>query len=129
MKSKNIFIGTIKKCKNLYWYEQYGDEQYIGDFIIGQTEIGTIHRYVDIIDEKAILIKVGESKYIWVDLLTNKIEEVLVNLGISINTIGTTPSCDNDLFVDEKTLEPYFKNKNDNLSIKKVKSLVSPLKR
>ena len=128
MQSKNIFIGTIKKCKNLYWYEKYGDEHYFGDFRIGNCEIGTTHKYIDIIDEKAILIKVGESKYIWVDLLTNKIEEVLVNLGISMNTIGTTPSYDGDLFVDEKTIQPAFKDNKNNLSIKKVKSLVKTFK-
>jgi len=74
------------------------------------------------------LIKVGESKYIWVDLLTNKIEEVLVNLGISINTIGTTPSYDDDLFVDEKTIQPVLKDNKNNLSVKKVKSLVKTFK-
>ena len=59
MKSKNIFIGTIKKCNSLYWYKQYGNEKYIGDFKIGRTEIGTIHRYFDIID-KIWVIKMNE---------------------------------------------------------------------
>ena len=49
MQSQNIFIGTIKKCKNLYWYEKYGDEHYFGDFQIGHCEIGTIYKYVDIL--------------------------------------------------------------------------------
>lgn len=125
MKSKNIFIGTVKKCKNLYCYKQYGDEKYFGDFRIGSTEIGTIHRYTDIIDEKAILIKVNEEKYIWIDLLT-KADEVLVNLGIPINIIKTFPTCDGALFVDKKTLKPYFENNiNNNLNIKKIKSLKS----
>ena len=128
MQSKNIFIGTIKKCKNLYWYEKYGDEYYFGDFRIGHCEVGTTHKYVDIIDEKAILIKVGESKYIWDDLLANKIEEILVNLGISMNTIRTIPSYDGDLFVDEKTIKHAFKDNKNNLSIKKVKSLVTTFK-
>lgn len=101
---------------------------YIGDFKIGRTEIGTIHRYSDIIDKEAILIKVNEEKYIWIDLLTNKTEKFLVNLGIPIKTIGIFPTSDNQLFVDKETLKPYFKN-NNNLSIKKVKSLVSTLKR
>ena len=128
MQGKNIFIGTIKKCKNLYWYEKYGDEHYFGDFSIGNCEIGTMYKYVDIIDEKAILIKVGESKYIWVDSLTNKIEEFLVNLGISINIIRTNPSYDGDWFIDEKTVKPSFKDNKSNLSIKKVKSLTKTFK-
>jgi len=123
MQRKNIFIGTIKRCNDLYFYRKYGDEHYFGDFRMGHCEIGSTHKYVDTINEKAILIKVDKSNYIWVDLITNKIEEVLVNLGISVNTINTIPSYDGDLFVDEKTLEPAFKDNKNRISIKKVKSL------
>lgn len=127
MKSKNVFIGTIKKCKDLYYYEKYGDEHYFGDFRTERCAMGTIHRYVDVIDENAVLIKVGESKYIWVDLSKNKIEEFLVNLGIAINTIETTPYQNGDLFVDENTLQSVFKE-NKKMSIKKVKSLIGTSK-
>lgn len=123
MKSKNIFIGTIKECKNLYWYERCGDEQYVSDFKIGRTQIGTIHKYVDIIDKEAILIRINEKKYIWINLLT-KYDEFLVNVGIGVKTISTFPTSDHQLFVDEQTLKPYFKDENHNLSVKKIKSLV-----
>ena len=128
MYSQNIFIGTIKKCKNVYWYEKYGEEHIIGDFQIGHCEVGTIHKYVDTINDHAVLIKVDESKYIWVDLLTNKIEELLVNIGIPINAISTVPLYDGELFVDEKTLVPVFEE-NYNLNVNKVKSLVRTSKK
>ena len=124
MNSKGVFVGTVKKCKNIYCYENYGEERFVTDFIVGHAKLGETHKYVNVIYENAILIKVSESKYIWVDLLTNKIEELLVNLGISINTIGTAPCYDGDLFIDEKTIQPVFKDNKNNLSIKKVKSLV-----
>lgn len=123
MNSNDVFVGTIKKCKNIYCYENYGEERFIIDFIVGHTKFGEIHRYADTVYENAILIKVNESKYIWIDLLTNKFEELLVNLGISINTIGTVPSYDGDLFVDQKTIQPLFDVNKGNLSIKKVKTL------
>lgn len=124
MKSKNIFTGTIKQCNNLYFYNQYGDEHYFGDLQIGKNQIGTIHRYTEIIDKNAILIKVNEEQYIWIDSLTTKTDEFLVNLGIPTKTIGVIPYSDNSLFVDKKTITPLFKNNNDNLSVKKIKSLV-----
>lgn len=125
MKDYNIFIGTIKKCNNIYCYEKYGEERYVGDCIIGHTEVGEIHRYVDTITENAILIKVGK-KYIWLDLLTTFTEEFLVNLGIPINAFNTFPSTDNELFVDEESLAPYFENTEDkNLSVKGLKKEIS----
>ncbi len=129
MKSNDIFIGTIKRCKDLESYKKYGEEHFFCDFIICKTEIGLMYRYVDIIDEKAILIKVNETEYIWLDTLTNKFDEFLVNLGIPVKTIYTEPYCNNSLFVDEKTLVPVFKNTNDSLNVKKVKTLVPPLKK
>lgn len=127
MNSKDVFVGTIKKCKNIYCYENYGEERFVTDFIVGHAKLGETHKYVDVIYENAILIKVSESKYIWVDLLTNKFEELLVNLGISINTIGTVPSYDGDLFVDQKTIQPLFDVNKGNLSIKKAKTLVKSM--
>ena len=126
MQGKDIYIGTVKKCTNLYWYEKYGDEHYYGDFRIGSTEVGTVHKYTDVIQEKAILIKVRD-KYIWVDLLTNKLEEILANLGISINALSEAPSFDGDYFVDKKTLEPALENSHERVSVKKAKSLTKTL--
>lgn len=131
MKTKNLFTGTIKKCNNLYYYNQYGEEHYFGDMQIGKIQIGTIHRFVDVIDEKAVLIKVNEDEYIWLNTLTNKIDELFVNIGIpikTINTISTIPYSENSLFVDKNTIEPIFLNTNDNLSVKKIKRLV-PIKK
>lgn len=124
MDSKDVFKGTIKRCKDVESYNKYGGEHYCGDFRIGHTEIGTLHKYVEVIDENAILIKVSEYGYIWLDRVTSKFDELLVNLGIAVNTIGTEPFIDNALFIDETTLEPIFEDININLSVKKVKSLV-----
>lgn len=127
MKSGNIFTGTIKKCKDVASYNEYGEEHYSGDFRIGSTEIGTLHRYVDVISEKAILIRVREYGYIWLDKVTSKYDELLVNLGVAVNAISTEPFIDNALFIDETTLEPVFEDVDINLNVKKVKALVPTL--
>lgn len=126
MYGKDIYTGTVKRCTNLYWYEKYGDEHYYGDFRIGSTEVGTVHKYTDTIQENATLIKVRD-KYIWVDLLTNKLEEFLANLGISINALAVAPAFDGDYFVDEKTLSPVLENSYERVSVKKAKSLAKTL--
>lgn len=124
MECKDIFIGTIKQCKDLVSYNKYGEEHYTGDFRIGHTEVGTIHKYVDVIDKNAVLMRVSEDVYIYLDKVTSKFDELLVNLGIAVHTIGTEPLIDNGLFVDETTLEPIFEDNNIKLSIQKVKALV-----
>ena len=129
MKSKNVFKGTIKKCEDFYSYMKYGEERYVGDFKVGKIEVGTTYKYANIIDEEAILLKMNDKKFVWLDLVNTKAEEILVNLGIACNAISTSPVCNNDIFVDEETLEPYFKGENTNLSVKKIKSLVSNSKR
>lgn len=50
----------------------------------------------------------SDKKFVWLDLVNNKLEELLVNLKIPYNTISIYPICDNDIFVDEETLKPFF---------------------
>ena len=121
MKSDRVYLGTIKKCTNLFGYERYGDSRYSGDFRICSTEVGFMVSYADIVSEQALLIKVNEDKYIWVDSLAC-LDELFVNLGIPVKTLDTTPIVDNQLFVDKSTLEP-FKINDKNVSVGKVRTL------
>lgn len=51
MNSKDVCIGTIKKCKSIYCYQNYGEERFVPNFIIGHTKLGETHKYVDIVYE------------------------------------------------------------------------------
>ena len=122
MKKSDVFIGTVKQCNNIYWYERRGEKYFDGDFTIGRTTFGRMRSYVDEISDKAILIKVSEDKYIWFDLVNTIKDRILVDFGIAVNVIGTKPHYDNEYFVDESTLEPYFKeNINENINVKTLK--------
>lgn len=112
MNYNRIFIGTVKQCTNVYNYEKYGEKRYVGDFIIGKTEVGRLEEYTKVIKENAILIKKKENEYIWVDSLTKLTDKVLASIGISTKTIYTYPTKDNDLFVDANTLVPCLENEN-----------------
>ena len=128
MNSKDIFIGTIKKCTNLYGYENYGEEHFVPEFQICSTILGSLRKYVEKIDDKAILIKVNDNNYIWLDTINTKKEEFLINRGYAMNTIGIGPVCDNSLYVDVNTLKPLFDKEIDNLKVKDVKLLTLNLK-
>lgn len=126
MKGKDIYTGTIKKCTDLYNYNKYGEEHYVADFRLGHSEIGTLHKYVDVIDEKVVLIKINEGSYIEPSVIRSKF---FLNLGIYNSlAMGTSPCIDGETFVDEKTLEPLFKDDEEDISIEQAKSLARTFK-
>lgn len=125
MNTNQIYIGTIKKCKNVYLYENHGEKRYIGDFIINHTECGYIDNIVETITDEAILIKTNTNKYVWLNQIESLKDEILLEIGLPNKIINSLPIKDNDLFVDESTLIPYFQNKTDkNISIGKLKKKV-----
>jgi len=125
MKTKDIYTGTIKKVNNLYCYKKYGEERYGGHFKTSSLEVGQTHKYVEVVEKSAVLIKLNDDEYVWVDFLTNFIEEALANFGISFHKISIIPHSDNQLFVDKNTIQPYFKNEdNKDISVKKLKRLI-----
>ena len=67
----------------------------------------------------------SEDKYIWFDLVDTIKDRILVDFGIAVNVIGTKPHYDKEYFVNESTLEPYFKeNTNENINVKTLKKLI-----
>ena len=122
-KKEDIYIGKIKKCINLYNYMLYGDERYIPDFKINHNmEIGTLHKYTEVLKEEAILIKIDNNQYVSIDNLNDVLDEFLLNLGLSSHIITDYPISDNSQFVSE--LRPYFIEKetiNDKISVKSLK--------
>ena len=123
MNTNQIFVGTIKKCNNVYLYERYGEERYAGDFVICNTEYGHIENYTDMITDQAILIKMNETEYVWLKQIQTIKDQILTNLGHPSKVINTFPSHNGDLFVDEQSLIPYFENEK-NISVGKLKKKV-----
>lgn len=125
MNTNQIYIGTIKKCRNIYLYENHGEKRYIGDFIINHIECGYIDNIVETITDEAILIKTNTNKYVWLNQVESLKDEILLEIGLPNKIINSLPIKDNDLFVDENTLIPYFQNETDkNISIGKLKKKV-----
>lgn len=113
MKPKYVFTGTVKRCHDVYWFNEYGDQRYVPDFRIGNIEVGSIRQYADVVDKEAVLVKVDDSQYVWLDMVKTLADEVKIDLGISNLVIYGKPFFNGALFVDEDTLFPYFKNPVD----------------
>lgn len=128
MKSKDIYIGTIKKCGDIYWYEKYGEERFSPDCVIGSTTFGRIKKYAEPVCDNAILIKVDDKTFIWIDMINSKLDEFLISLGIAVKTIKTYPTSSYSLYVDENSLKPYFNCEINNLRTNQVKELSLNLK-
>lgn len=111
MKKGDVFIGTIKQCKNLEKYQQYGDNHYVKECNFDDITYGVMEEYTSTLTNQAILIKYDENRFVWLNSLVSKADEVFVSCGIPIKIIGTKPNNDNELFVDTRSkLIPYYDN-------------------
>ncbi|MBP3635872.1 MAG: hypothetical protein J6J17_05440 [Bacilli bacterium] len=109
LKKKQIFVGKVKKCRNYDIYMRGKDESI--------DNVENINSY-------AVLIKVGNKRYIWVNML-NFFEGFMVNMGYEIKVLGNYPKKDGDLFVDDSDLIPYYDNcDNQNIGVKRLKTKV-----
>lgn len=122
MKREDIYIGKVKKCRNVYNYTRYGDSRYVPDFRINKTEFGTIENYAYEVDSCAVLIKATANQFIWLKSVTSFLDEAKVNLGFSVNTLATLPTQDGELFVDSDSLVQYYSDNLDkNISVKSLR--------
>ena len=71
MKKSNVYLGTIKKCTDIYNYNRRGEIWLEGQWRIGSITESFIHQYAYIVEEKAILIKISDDKFIWIDMVNN----------------------------------------------------------
>lgn len=124
IKQSDIFIGTIKKCNDFYYFKKYGESRFVPSYRIRSTVVGSTHYYVDVVEENTLLIKVDDDNYVRVKSLDGFFEIFFANRGIAFHTIGTKPCFDGDYYVDKKTIVPYFKSdEKEKINVKTLKKL------
>ena len=125
MKTKEVYLGTIKKCHDVYWYSMYGDSRFIPDFDSAYLGDGMVKVYAEDVNKNAVLVRVSKNQYISLDMINSNLEEIMVDLGISNLSIYNFPSYNGCLFVDETTLSPFFQHvSEDEINVKTLKRLV-----
>ena len=110
--TKEILTGRIERCLDIYHYTMYGKEHVIPDFELGHITCSTFHRYTQTAYEGAILLKIDEENYIWLNAPDEQKNPLSQRLGVLQKHITTTPEKDYDLFVDKESLIPYIPTPN-----------------
>lgn len=123
MTNKNIFIGTIMKCLDVYHYNKSGDKYYSPSFSIGSMEVGEDVSTVDVYKENVILLRTSSGGYVELDDIESIFDKIKYSFSLS-DYLVTRPHHDGDLFVKKESLIPYFNEKEKNISISKVKRKV-----
>lgn len=115
MKSDKIFIGNIRKCTKYEEHVMFSSETYIGSELLGRERFGSIEEDDELYKENAILIKVKNGGYVDLDRFNSILDYIRLHRcctknGIRLGglVISTSPYKLESLFVDEKSLKPYY---------------------
>ena len=122
MLTKNVYIGNIKKCFSAGNYKLYGDSRIVDNGRNYGKKSYLTEEYTKVLRENVVLIKVNKDYYIDIKDVNTDIDLVLYS---SKSLIRTEPEEDNELFVDKKSLVPYFDNEvPKRIKIKQLKKII-----
>lgn len=121
MEKENIYIGTLKFVNNKDMYKRYGESHVFGDYRCCGIEVGTLFTFVDVISEHAVLIKVGDDKYVLYNSMMDKLNTEFSTIDLLKSIITTEPNDDNGIYVDERTIVPYCEFKDEHKNAMQLK--------
>ena len=113
VKGDNVYTGTLKVCLNVEGYETNGDSKIISSV----SEDGKVVGNTDVVEENAILIRIKDNVFV-------TLNDAINNGLIKSKRLNTFPSKDGELFVDKKTIVPYYSEINNDNSHVVLKKLV-----
>lgn len=117
VKGDNVYTGTIKICINIKGYEEHGDSKFVPFVRINNMVDGEIIHNTEVIEENAVLIRVKDNTFVTV-------KDALKNGILKSKKLSTFPDNDGDLFVDKKTIVPYYSEINKDNNHVNIKQLV-----
>jgi len=121
MKNVTVYIGTIKKCLYPKQYQKDGEITFIPEFESITMQMGYDRKNTEEIDKQAILIKDGYNHYYQYKLTNSFIDNMKIRIKNVNSALLGKPLFKDDLFVDEKTLIPYYDEQPKSLSLRKLK--------
>lgn len=134
MQIEEVFIGDIRKCNKYEMHPTFKSETFINGVSLGCDCFGFIETDSEPYKENATILKIKNGGYVDLDNLKTiidcwKVDSLMrENGGYSLKGImmSTSESFLNGLFVDEKSLKPYFKEQIDveTMSLRKVRRAV-----
>ncbi len=131
MKSNQIYIANLRKCTKHNSHALFQSSTSINGESLGEEIFGFVDRDDELYKENAILIKMQGGGYVDLDVLNNYFDYLrlfkdvtpsgFVNNGIFMSTM---PSKVGDVFVDYKTIKPYYDFPQvENVSFRSLKRL------
>lgn len=131
MNPERVFIGNIKKCTKYERHTTFESSTYIGDECISIEHFGFVEQDSVIYKSHALLIQTKNGGYVDLENLNSILDHIKVLKDIAKNgyhlgglIMSTSPHCKDCLFVDSKSLKPFFENtKIKNIPIRKLKKI------
>lgn len=133
MKTDQIFIGDIRKCTKYETHTTFSSSTYIGDQCIGCDSFGHIVEDDELYKENAVLIKIENGGYVDLERFNSILDYIRIYRDITKDgyrlgglMMSTSAHCIDSLFVDEKSLKPYYTDKQqiDDISVHQLKKQV-----
>lgn len=131
MKTDQIFIDDIRKCTKYETHHTFSSSTYIGDQCIDCESFGYIKEDDELYKENAVLVKIENDGYVDLEKFNSILDYIKIYRDITENgyrlgglMMSTSAHSIGSLFVDEKSLKPYYANKQqaDNISIRRLKN-------
>lgn len=118
MKPEQIFIGNIRKCTKYETHTTFSSNTYINGECAGCDSFGYIEKEDELYKENAILIKIAKGGYVDLENFKSIIDFISIYRDIEKDgwrlggkMMSTSSYCLGCLFVDEKSLRPYYNEK------------------
>ena len=134
MNKDQIFIGDIRKCTKYETRTTFSSSMYIGDQYIGCDSFGYTYTDNELYKQNAILIKIKNGGYVDLEKFNSILDYIKIYKNITKNgfisgglIMPTYAYCINGLYVDEKSLKPYYtdKSQTNNISIHQLKKQIN----
>lgn len=134
MKSDQVFIGNIRRCTKYEENIALSCKTYIDGQLIGCERFGSIEEDDELYKENAILIRVKNGGYVDLERFDSILDYIRLYRLYTKNgfrlgglIMSTSAYRLDDLFVDEKTLKPYYQTNEEvkDTSILKLKKQIN----
>jgi hypothetical protein len=121
MKTDQIFIGNINRCTKYVNHTTFSSGTFIGDECICSDSFGYIEKEDELYKENAILIKLKNGGFVDLENLNSILDHLKVlntttKDGFYLGGIimSTHAHCKDSIFVDSKSLVPYYSESKTN---------------
>lgn len=134
MKTDQIFIGNIRKCTKYETHTTISSSAHIGNQCILRESFGYIDEENELYKKNAVLIKIENGGYVDLERFNSILDYIKIYRDITKNgyrlgglMMSTSAYSIDSLFVDEKSLKPYYGDNQqiNDISVRQLKKQIN----